>query len=59
VATRLLISMKMVRVGAARFVMTTILPLFSTTNNRFVSPGGEARQTGLVKFSVGKAFDEL
>src|SRR5580765_2196821 len=51
-----LISMKMVLVGNARLVTTTIFPFFSTMNSRLVSPGGDAMQTGLVNAREGNAF---
>src|SRR6478736_1235622 len=49
-------SMNTVRVGAARFVMTTMSPFFSAMNKRFVSPGRLAMATGFVKLTPGKAF---
>src|SRR6478736_4796056 len=49
-------SMNTVRVGAARFVMTTMSPFFSAMNKRLVSPGRLAIATGLVKLTPGNAF---
>src|SRR5580765_444080 len=49
-------SMKIVRVGATRLVMTMMRPCFSTTNKRFVSPGGAVMQIGLENTRLGKAF---
>src|SRR5687768_8138111 len=48
--------MKTVRLGAARFVITTIVPPCSRMKRRLVSPGGATMQTGELRDTVGKAF---
>src|SRR5690349_9822494 len=40
--------MNTVRFGAARFVITAMIPPCSQTNKRLVSPGGNVMQTGRV-----------
>src|ERR1017187_745618 len=54
--TRSEMSMKIVRVGAARLVMTMMRPCFSRMNRRLVSPGGAVMQTGLENTRPGNAF---
>jgi hypothetical protein len=50
------IFMKILRLGAARLVMTTMMPFLSKMKRRLVSPGGETKQSGFVNVNPGKAF---
>jgi hypothetical protein len=48
--------MNTVRVGAARFVITTIFPLRSRMKRRLVSLGGDVIHTGPLRDNPGKAL---
>src|SRR5262245_29422963 len=49
-----LTSRNTVRVGAARFVITVMMPAFSAMNKRLVSSSGAAMATGHSNWSPGK-----
>src|SRR5262249_5373530 len=51
--------MNVVRVGAARFVITLMMPSLPTINRRFVSPGGVRMLTGFVKIRLGKMLVDV